>query len=285
MELREIRDEINELLEKRRGDLQLVFEEDTHTYYMKDLDGVVKTNFPSVSKVYKKFYTPFDSNGVSFRMAKGDLNEQRKLLDKWSETATYSAHLGSRVHFELEKELVSRYNDYKPVRQPIFECDDEQLIRSNKMIQAGVDYINLMESRNAVLLDTEIVMGDPELGYTGQPDKVWLTKNKNGDGYGFVITDWKSNQKKNFEVQPYTKKMLPPFQQYHDTALSHYFLQLPLYGRLLVKMLQGTKYENIKLLGSIVVLLKDDGTYEEYRVPFDIIEKIFSLPIQKYTRR
>jgi hypothetical protein len=50
-------------------------------------------------------------------------------------------------------------------------------------------------------------------------------------------------------------------------------------------MLQGTKYENIKLLGSIVVLLKDDGTYEEYRVPFDIVQKIFDLPIHKYTKR
>jgi hypothetical protein len=38
-------------------------------------------------------------------------------------------------------------------------------------------------------------------------------------------------------------------------------LQLPLYARLLLKMLEGTKYGDIKLFGCVVVLLKDDGTY------------------------
>jgi hypothetical protein len=42
-------------------------------------------------------------------------------------------------------------------------------------------------------------------------------------------------------------------------------------------MLEGTKYEGIQLLGSIVVLLKEDTTYEEFRVPKDVIRTIMDM--------
>jgi hypothetical protein len=45
-------------------------------------------------------------------------------------------------------------------------------------------------------------------------------------------------------------------------------------------MLEGTKYENIKLLGCIVVLLKDDETYQEFRVPRDIISTIMDMDMK-----
>ena len=64
--------------------------------------------------------------------------------------------------------------------------------------------------------------------------------------------------------------MYHPFDTYPNTSLGHYYLQLPFYGKLILKMLEGTKYENIKLLGCIVVLLKDDSDFEEFRVPKDI---------------
>jgi hypothetical protein len=79
--------------------------------------------------------------------------------------------------------------------------------------------------------------------------------------------------------------MLHPFENYHDTALGHYFLQLPLYGKLLLKMLQGTKYDDLKLLGCVVVLLKDDGTFEEYKVPFEVTQTILKMDINKYIRK
>jgi hypothetical protein len=64
--------------------------------------------------------------------------------------------------------------------------------------------------------------------------------------------------------------------------LGHYYLQLPLYGKLLVKMLEGTKYENIKLLGCIVVLLKENSEYEEFRVPKPLINTILDMDIRNY---
>ena len=282
MELNKIAEEIREILQKRRDELDLTFVEDTHTYYMKDLDGNIKDDYPSVSKVMKYFYEEFDSEGVSLRKAKGDLEVQQQLLDEWKAAGDYSTNMGSRVHYLLEKKLIEMFGNYKEVRQPIFDCDFTQILKGDSMVSAGSDYLNLMIERGAVLLDTEIVLGDPELGYTGQPDKVWLIFNKEMTEFGLIITDWKSNKPKNFEQTHFTTKMKYPFQKHPNNALGHYFTQLPFYGKLLLKMLKGTKYENIKLYGCIVVLVKEIGEYEEFRVPKEVITTILDMDMKKY---
>jgi hypothetical protein len=47
-------------------------------------------------------------------------------------------------------------------------------------------------------------------------------------------------------------------------------------------MLKGTKYENLKLLGCVVILLKDDGTYQEYKVPSQVNNTVLNLDLTKY---
>jgi hypothetical protein len=285
MDLHLIAEEIRNLLEKRRQELELTFVEEEHIYYMKDVDGIVKSNFPSVSKIIKKFHKPFDAEGMALRMSKGDPEGQSQLLAEWKEAGDLSTNMGSRVHYELERELIDRYGNYKEVRQPIFEINEEQQRKSDNMIEAGKKFLDMMNERGGVLLDTEIVLGDPEEQITGQPDKVWLMENKEKNGFGFVITDYKSNKPKNFEVHHYTGRLYPPFNNYHDNALGHYYLQLPLYGRLLRKMLEGTKYDDTKLLGNVVVLLKDDATFVEYKVPHQINNAILQMDLSKYISR
>lgn len=277
MNLREIAQDIREVVEKKRKDLGLEFFEDQHKYLMKDSNGKLRDNFPSVSKVLKHFYTEFPTEEAALKKAGGDYLEAERLMGEWAQAGKDSTNLGSRVHYFLEKELISRYGSYKDVRQPVFECDIFAQAKSDSMIRAGHTYLDLCENRNLVLLDTEMVLGHPELGYTGQPDKVWLTYNATGNDFGLLITDWKSNKEKNFQVNSYTKGMLHPFEEYPDNALGHYYLQLPFYGKLLIKMLEGTKYQGIKLLGCIVVLLKDTMEYEEFRVPKPIIETIMNM--------
>ncbi len=285
MDLAKISEEIREVLDVKRRELELTFIEEDHIYYMRDTDGKLRNNFPSVSKVIKNFYTPFDAEGKALEMSKGNVEKQQALLEQWKKSGEYSTNMGSRVHYLLETETIARYGSYKDVREPIFECDHTQIVKSDKMIEAGSKFLDLMVERNAILLDTEMVLGDPELGYTGQPDKIWLMMNKLQDGFGIVITDWKTNQPKNFKIQPYTGRMLHPFENYHDTALGHYYLQLPLYGKLLTKMLQGTKFSDLKLLGCVVVLLKDDGTFEEYKVPYEVTQAILKMDIKKYMKK
>jgi hypothetical protein len=281
LNLREVAVEIRDILDKKREELGLSFIEEDHIYFMKDKDGKLRNDFPSVSKVLKKFYTEFPADEIALKKAKGDIELAEQLKEEWAMAGTYSTNMGSRTHFYLEKETIKLFGDYKNVREPIFECDFTQILKSDSMISAGKDYLEMMIERGAVLLDTEIVLGHPELGYTGQPDKVWLIIGKDGS-VGLIITDWKTNKPKNFESSHFTKPMKYPFTKQPDNALGHYFVQLPLYGKLILKMLEGTKYENIKLLGCIVVLLKENGDYEEFRVPKEVITSVMDMKMENY---
>ena len=283
-ELLETAKEIRDLLETRRQELELTFVEDTHTYYMKDVDGVVKDTFPSVSKVIKYFYDEFDSEGISFRKANGDLEVQKQLLDEWKAAGEYATNMGSRVHYLLEKKSLELFGIDKEVRQPLFDCDFTQILKGDSMIVSGTKFLETMKERGAWLLDTEMVLGDSELGYVGQPDKMWLIENKDKTEIGLICTDYKTNKPKNFDENHFTTRMKPPFQKHPNNALGHYFTQLPFYGKLLLKMLKGTKYENIKLFGCIIVLVKDDGTFEEFRVPKEVITTILEMDMKKYLK-
>lgn len=274
-ELNKIAKEIRDVISDRQKELELSFVEDTHTYYMKDLNGVVKSNYPSVSTVIKQFYTEFPELNKSWQMCNGDLIEQDELLKKWRATADYANSKGSRVHYLLETDLLGMYGSYKQVRKPIFDCDEQQVSDGNAMIDAGHDFIRSMHRRGWVLLDTEMVLGSPELAYTGQPDKVWI---KIIDGtLGFLITDWKTNKPKNFEVHAYTEPMLEPFEDYMDTALSHYMIQLPLYGRLILDMLKGTKFNDIKFFGCTIVHLTSGGNHKEYIVDDNFMGRVLTM--------
>jgi hypothetical protein len=282
MELKEIAKDINKLISQYQIDNSLSFIEDTHSYFIKGTDGKITSDMPSVSTVLHCFYTPFNAQGTrAFKNCEGDKEKETLLLETWKATGDYASNMGSRVHYFLEKHLVGLYGNYKEVRQPIFVCDEEQTQTGDQMIAAGKEFIDLMHERGAVLLDTEIVLGSLELGYFGQPDKVWLIKSKDGIP-GIVITDYKTNKPKNFEVHSYTTLMKPPFQHHYDTSLAHYYIQLPLYGKLLLNMLKGTKYEKIKILGAVVILLKKEGDFEEFKVPKDVVRTVLDMNVKNY---
>jgi len=277
MKLSDVAKEIRDIISQKQKELGLTFEEENHIYTMNG-----KTDYPSVSKVLKKFYTEFPTEEAAYNKAKGDPIKQQELIEEWAAAGDYSTNMGSRVHFVLESEVIKKHGNYKEVRQPEFKCDLTQIMKGDNMIVAGKKYLDLMEERGAVLLDTEMVLGHPELGYTGQPDKVWLMMNRDKTGFGIVITDWKTNKPKNFQVTNYTKKMLHPFEDYHDNALGHYYIQLPLYGKLLLKMLEGSKYGDIKLYGCVISHLKEDSLYDEYKVPQNIINIVMDMDMKQY---
>tara|TARA_R110001632_G_scaffold87998_1_gene190780 strand:+ start:1805 stop:3742 length:1938 start_codon:yes stop_codon:yes gene_type:complete len=96
-------------------------------------------------------------------------------------------------------------------------------------------------------------------------------------GKSLLVTH-NTNKPKNFQVHAYTEPMLTPFENYMDTALSHYMIQLPLYIRLFLDMLKGTKYENIKVLGGIIVHLTAEGVMTEYRIPKAFSDTVLTMP-------
>ena len=279
MDLNKSVKEIREIITQKQQELELTFEEDRHIYTM-----MGNSNWPSVSKVLKKFYREFPTEEAAMNKAGGDPEIAEKLKEEWAAAGTYSTNMGSRVHYLLEKKTIEKFKFEKELRKPEFVCDIEQMIKGDAMISAGDKYLRLMKERGASLLDTEIVLGSDVLGYTGQPDKVWLMENKQKDGFGFVITDWKTNKPKNFETNDFTQPMYSPFQKYPNTALGHYYLQLPFYGKLLMEMLKGSKYEDTKLLGCVVVLLKDNGNFVEYKVPQDVINIVMEMDMKDYLK-
>lgn len=285
MNLQEIAKDIRSIVSEKQKELELTFVEDTHKYTMKDVDGALRSDFPSVSKVIKYFHDEFPTEEAAYKKSGGDPQLQEKLIEEWASAGRYATNMGSRVHYLLEKKSVEMFGSYKEVRQPIFECDIEQVMKGDSMVSAGTKYLKLMKERNAVLIDTEMILGHPELFYTGQPDKIWLIPNKTGEEVGLLVTDWKTNKPKNFETTRYTKKMKSPFHLVDDNALGHYNVQLPLYGKLLIKMLQGTKYEKIKMLGGIVVLLRDDSEFVEYRIPKHVIDTVMDMNVKTYIKK
>jgi hypothetical protein len=278
IDLYQIANEIRFLLEERRKELNLYFIEDDHKYFMNNLQGQTKSNWPSVSKVLKSFYPEFPTQEASFKKAKGDPIVQQKLIKEWSKMADYANNTGSRVHYFLEKKIIERFKIPKEVREPEFNCDFEQEITSDHMIGYGVEFYEKMIKNGAVLIDTEVVMGDPELGYTGQADKIWLVTNKEKTQLGIVVTDWKTNKPKNFVETKWTIPMNEPYEDLPNTALGHYYVQLSLYAKLFRQMLKGTKYEDIKIVRATLVLLKD-SCYEEYKTPIDVINRTLNNKI------
>jgi alpha-L-fucosidase len=118
MNLTDIVKEIREIITQKQIEFGLSFEEENHIYTMNG-----RTDYPSVSKVLKKFYTEFPVEEASYNKAKGDPIKQQELIEEWAAAGSYSTNMGSRVHFVLESELIKRNGNYKQVRQPEFNCD------------------------------------------------------------------------------------------------------------------------------------------------------------------
>ena len=144
-ELLKIAKDIREVISEKQKQMELSFVEDTHTYYIRDNNGVIRTDFPSVSTVIKQFYNEFPDLEKSLSMSNGDIFAQDELLRQWRGSADYANGQGSRTHFLLEKDLLKQYGSYKEVRQPIFDCNEDQIKTSNAMIDAGHQFLQLMQ--------------------------------------------------------------------------------------------------------------------------------------------
>jgi len=265
---------IREQLQKYKEENQLTFTEETHSYSIlnKNTREIV-TDLPSVSKVYKRYKKQFDAMATSLRLSKGDEGLALKLRNQWKDNGQMQAHKGSYVHYHLEEYLRSIYNHKEEVRMPIFDNEDVYRLEANAMVEQGKRWIDLMRTRGAYLVATELEMGSLEIGMFGQLDKLWVMQGKDGS-CGLVITDWKTNKPSKFEVDKYTDYMLSPFRELNlfDNAIGEYSVQLSLYARLLLSMV------NLPYLGSVIVNVSPDD-FKEYRVSKNVFETCNQLII------
>jgi len=94
MDLNKVAEEIRNILSERQKEFQLTFEEDEHKYTMLDVDGTLRSDFPSVSKVMKLFYDEFPTEKKAFEMSGGNPDETERLLAEWAEKGTKSTNMG-----------------------------------------------------------------------------------------------------------------------------------------------------------------------------------------------
>jgi hypothetical protein len=50
-------------------------------------------------------------------------------------------------------------------------------------------------------------------------------------------------------------------------------------------MLEGTIYEGLPLFGGVVVLLKDDSEYTEYKIPKEVITTTMEINVKDYLKK
>ena len=84
MKLNDVAKEIRQIISQKQTELGLSFEEENHIYTMNG-----KTDYPSVSKVLKKFYTEFPTEEAAYNKAGGDPQRQQELIEEWAAAGTY----------------------------------------------------------------------------------------------------------------------------------------------------------------------------------------------------
>ena len=273
MEINEKAQEIRDALQRYRESVNLTFTEEGHKYTIDGIDKIV-----SVSGIVSRYHESFDAEEVSLRMCDGDEEAAQELRDDWSERGRVARLTGNYVHYHLEKYLVDLFELDKEVREPILEGIDESMIkRGDNLIQAGKAQVQRMVDAGAVLVDTEVVMGSPKAGYVGQCDCLWLGRDKDGN-FKLCLTDWKTNKPSKFSYSMFNKPMFAPFEDTPDNAVGKYSLQLGLYERLVVDMLDDPE---LVFSSSIIVSLRQrpKGSYKEFRLTDEMRQLIYNLEV------
>tara|TARA_R110000764_G_scaffold20407_2_gene52399 strand:- start:1243 stop:1977 length:735 start_codon:yes stop_codon:yes gene_type:complete len=223
----------------------LVFTEESHSYYV----GIKE--YISVSTQLKKFYTPFPAEVIAPFSAKkwnknNPLAEKKTaadLLAEWKLTADIACERGTGIHLFGE--------EYPNFSEP--DCIEKEAI---------VKYFKDMHPDYKVLV-LELQMYSPELNYSGTADII-LYNTRTGK---IKIADYKTNRDlfNNYKG----KKMLKPFTDLLDDAMSHYKIQLNLYKMLLENM-TGLEVEAME-----VVWLKanEEDIYQLFEIP-NLTEKL-----------
>lgn len=255
-----------DFIEKKRELLKINFNEENHKYTILNKNGILTSEYPSVSTFYKKYTYEFESEKISLKICNGNHEEALKLRNQWDSKAKTSAEIGSECHYLLEKYAIDNGVSFnkKENRKPKFENNNKILVE--KMVSNGINYLEGLKKQGFILLDTETIMASNDLKMFGQCDNVWLYEDR-----GFFITDWKTNEAKKWELNKFTKKLKPPFDYLYDYPIGYYSIQLTLYGMLFKEMIKGSKYESIPFLGASIIRLNSNEAIS-YKVKTKIIE-------------
>lgn len=249
---------------------KLVFLEEPHEYY---LDGV---KYMCVSDVTHK-YKPMTSE----QMAENCVNKwhrdqdpsykyygmtKEQILAKWKVKSDHACSFGTDVH-AFGESMFYYMTGQKDKILP--ECKDKFIdgvpCPSCSHEEAVVKFWNdIPECIVPVLAETK-VFNTQGIQYAGTFDILfYYVKEPNSISNGLIISDYKTNEDlyKNFMGQT----LLWPFNDYLDQNVSYYTLQQSLYAIPLQNL-------GMKVLGSRLVWLKGDGSYDKVTVD-DVTDRL-----------
>ena len=229
------------------------FKEDTHQYF--DIDNV---EYQSMSRVLRTIQNPFDREGISKRVAKGQGISQAEVLKGWDRKRDNAADYGNFIHDGME----NYFNGNR--------VDDKRIKELGKLFSS--------ETKDYYRLSTEHILYDREFKIAGQTDLLLDRQKKPSSGDWIIdLMDYKTNLEKGIyfdsvvrkkgKINHYKKFLLPPLDHLEECNYNIYALQLSGYARMLEKT-YGAKIGKLFIIWIRYVQEKDMFDYTMIPVPY-----------------
>lgn len=226
------------------------FSDSEHIYSIVEKPDVKLT---SVSGVLHRFIPKFDRQTISKKYAEKRGLEQQDVLDAWDAKNKKSLTRGSLFHAEEEKRCLDA--GAKP-----------GYITIDNDIKEALDLTSLKPG-----IYTELIIPYLPFKLIGTADKIQIFEDKT-----FTITDYKTNEKLEFEATAYFKPelkrkvkemMLSPLSHLDNCNGIHYLLQLSMYAYFLEA--QGYKFKS----GIIEhIIFEDDVPVNRIQYPLSYLK-------------
>ena len=229
-------------------DSKLSFEPNEHIYLYNG-----ERNLTPVSTIVNHFFEPFDSIGLSERVAYRDGKDQCEVLEEWDSKGLESREIGTFLHSQIEM-----FFSGKPIVNHTRFTYSGEYVNIDKVvsIKDEIDYFkNFLKENPITPFRTEWHICDLELGIAGTVDL--LCRN----GNDFDMFDWKRSRKASPEETVW-RYGINGLNHIPDISYYHYAIQQNLYRYILEKN-YGITIKNM----SIVVFHPIYNDYRQYEIP------------------
>lgn len=245
------------------GDNFIHFDEDPHTYTGKD-----RMNYESVSRVIRHVKEPFDTERISYFVARKELRQdletfeveerlikirQEEIKMEWKRKAEDAANYGTNIHKYLEDYFNGKKVDKRSKLYPLalalreyylsigyHAAINEAILYSREHLVAGTTDRVHLRTRNASVLDFFDYKTNIEKG---------------------IVFD-SAKREENVLIKHYNRYLLSPLEHLEACNYTEYALQLSIYA-LMATLTYGCK------IGRLVILFIDkDYTFKPIPVPF-----------------
>lgn len=223
----------------------ITLKEDTHQYF--DTNG---DEYTPLSRVLNTVKVPFDKEGISNRMAKGDPIEKQRLLKEWADKANGSIDHGNRIHKAMED-----YLNMKPI-------SDIALSNLAKEFSSELKGYDKVRPEQVIYLRDLKIAGTTDLA---------LERQKKSNVVDFF--DYKTNlergiyfdsiSRKNGETKHFNKYLLDPLSHLEECNYNTYALQLSGYGY----MAEKTFGIRVGKLFIVYIYMKNKNEYDYRMLP------------------